>query len=293
MFMISSTDSSADKFNIIDAIKFAFKLHYKVLPVDINKSSSVFTFDDVKKEVYFPYKSIKGISEDVGKIIERNAPFIDFNDFLERTKSKEVSKRAIAPLIELRAFDCLNCKEQILNYYIDNFNLSKEEDQELRQSVKVNKDARLLTKEERVLYKQKLKDIAIKEFDKIYSSPLFMYELKHLGIILSSDLSKYKDQIQQVDVKSKNDKDKFFIYGFLTELKNTKNKKGNYYGYIKLVDQNFNIYEIITRASTVDSILQREEFKLSIGQYVKAEVTKSGERFFLEGEKIIALDDCI
>ena len=293
MFMISSTDSNADKFNIIDAIKFAYKLHYKVLSVNINKSSSTFSFDDDKKEVYFPYKSIKGISEDAGKIIQKNAPYIDFNDFLEKTKSKEVNKRVIYPLIELRAFDDLNCREQVLKYYIDNFSLSKESDHELRQSIKVNKEAKLLTKQERVIYKQKIQELATEEFNKIYSSPLFMYELKHLGIILSADLNKYKDHIISVDISTKGTKEKFFIYGFLTDIKNKKNKAGNYYGYIKLVDQNFITYEIITRSLTIDNILQRDMFKLTIGQYVKAEVTKSGERFFLEKENIIALDDCV
>lgn len=293
MFMISSTDSSADKFNVIDAIKFAFRLDYKVLPVNINKSKSFFTFDDEKKEVYFPFRSIKGISEDAGKIIEKFAPFVDFDDFLLRTKSKEINKRVLMPLIELKAFDDLNCKQQIFKYYLDNFNLSKEDDKALRNDIKVNKNAKLLTKEERVIYKNKIKEAAQKEFDKIYNSPLFMFELKHLGIILSSDISKYSEQIKHIDINTVSDKQKFLIYGFLTEMKSIKNKKGNYYGFIKLVDQNFVTYEIITRSITIDNINQRDMYKLSIGQYVKAEVTKSGDRFFLEKENIIALDDCI
>ena len=293
MFMISSTDSSADKFNVIDAIKFAFRLGYKVLPVNINKSKSFFTFDDEKKEVYFPFRSIKGISEDAGKIIEKFAPFVDFDDFLLRTKSKEINKRVLMPLIELKAFDDLNCKQQIFKYYLDNFNLSKEDDKALRNDIKVNKNAKLLTKEERVIYKNKINEAAQKEFDKIYNSPLFMFELKHLGIILSSDTSKYSEQIKPIDINTVSNKQKFLIYGFLTEMKSIKNKKGNYYGFIKLVDQNFVTYEIITRSITIDNINQRDMYKLSIGQYVKAEVTKSGDRFFLEKENIIALDDCI
>ena len=294
MFAISSTDSNADKFNVIDAIKFAKRLHYKILPVNINKSKSTFAFDDNKREVYFPFKSIKGVSESVGNIIEKNAPFIDFNDFIKRAAcNKELNKRAIIPLIELHAFDELNCKEQIKLYYEDNYTIPAKEEKELKYNLKADKTARLMTKEERAAYKQIIKERCDKEFEDIYTLPLFMYELKHLGLILSADLSKYNNEIQQVDITSKSDKDKFFIYGFLTDIKNVKNKKGNYYGYIKLVDQNFVTYEIITRATTVDDILQREEFKLTLGQYVKAEVTKSGERFFLEQEKIIALDDCI
>lgn len=294
MFAISSTDSNADKFNVIDAIKFAKRLHYKILPVNINKSKSTFAFDDNKKEVYFPFKSIKGVSESVGNIIEKNAPFIDFNDFIKRAAcNKELNKRAIIPLIELHAFDELNCKEQIKLYYEDNYTIPAKEEKELKYNLKADKTARLMTKEERAAYKQIIKERCDKEFEDIYTLPLFMYELKHLGLILSADLSKYSNEIQQIDITSKSDKDKFFVYGFLTDIKNVKNKKGNYYGYIKLVDQNFVTYEIITRATTVDDILQREEFKLTLGQYVKAEVTKSGERFFLEQEKIIALDDCI
>ena len=293
MFMISS-GANADKFNVIDAIKFAYKLHYKVLPININKSASIFSFDDDKKEVYFPYKAIKGVSKDAGLIIQKNAPYKDFNDFIEKNKdNKEINKRVIWPLIELRAFNDLNCDEQIREYYIKNFTLSSQDDKELKQSIKVDKQARLLTKEERVIYKQNIQELALKQYNEIYSSPLFMYELKNLGLILSADLNKYANEIQKVDINSKNDKDKFLIYGFLTDLKNVKNKKGNYYGYIKLVDQDFNSYEIITRSITIDNINQRDQFKLKLGQYVKALVTKSGDRFFLEKENIIALDDCI
>ena len=70
--------------------------------------------------------------------------------------------------------------------------------------------------------------------------------------------------------------------------------KGKFDNYIKLVDEQFNGYEIITRSTTIDNIKQRDNFKLSIGQFVKAEVCKKGgTRLFLSDEKIIALDDCI
>lgn len=295
MFMTSSTDSSANKFNVIDAIKFALFLGYKVLPVNINKSKSVFTFDDTKKEVYFPFRSIKGISEEAGIVIQNNAPFKDFNNFIERCKDKVINKRVIMPLIELKAFDELVCSEQILNYYIKNYSLDKEDDNLLRSEIKTNKEAKLLTKEERVIYKQRIEQCARDNFDKIIKTPLFMLELKHLGIILSSNIVKYEDEIAKtnINVDERLDNEKFLISGFLTELKNLKSKKGTYYGYIELVNQNFTKYEIITRSNIIDDILKRDKFKLEIGQYVKAEVCKNGNRFFLEHEKIVALDDCI
>ena len=200
------------------------------------------------------------------------------------------------PLIELHAFDELNCIEQIQDYYVDNFSLPKEEDTELRNSLKANKEARLLTKEERIKYKEEVKKKAIESFEKLNKTPLFMHELKDLGIILSADLSKYKSDIANIDNKIENhaDEENFLVCGFLTELKNIKSKKGSYYGYIKIVDQHFNEFEIITRSTTVDNIKQRDNFKLTIGQFVKAEVCKKGgTRLFLIDEKILALDDCI
>lgn len=296
MFMISSADATADKFNIIDAIKFAKRLQYKILPVNINKSKSTFAFDDQNRLVYFPFRSIKGISEDVGEIIQKHAPFKDFNDFLERTKCKEITKRIISPLIELKAFDDLNCIDQIKEYYLNTFTLSGKDDKALKESFKVDKNARLLTKEERANYKAELARLAQENFDKLYKTPLFMFELKDLGIILSADLSKYQAQIQGIDnnLENHSNGEQFLICGFLTELKNVKSKKGSYYGYIKIVDEHFNGFEIITKAATVDSILQRDTFKLIEGQYVKAVVTKNeGSRMFLVEEKIVALDDCI
>lgn len=296
MFMISSTDASADKFNVVDAIKFAKHLGYKILPVNINKSKSTFAFDDNKKEVYFPFKSIKGISEEAGIIIEKNAPFKDFNDFLQRTKCKEITKRIISPLIELKAFDDLNCIDQIKDYYLNTFTLSSKEDKELKDSFKANKDARILTKEERTKYKIELERLAQESFNKIYKTPLFMFELKCLGIILSADLSKYQTQIINIDnnLDAHSAGQQFLICGFLTECKNVKSKKGTYYGYIKIVDEHFNGFEIITKSTIIDSIKQRNMFKLTEGQYVKVVVKKNdGNRLFLVDEKIIALDDCI
>lgn len=296
MFMISSTDSSADKFNVVDAIKFAKRLGYKVLPVNINKSKSIFAFDDNKHEIYFPYKSVKGISEAAGEVIQQNVPYNDFNDFLEKTKSyKQVNKRIIMPLIELRAFDDLNCLEQIKKYYINNFSLSANDDKELRQSFKQNKDSNILTKEERILYKQKLQKIANEKFNELLNTPLHMNELKNLGIILSTDLDKYKDYVIGIDndIENHSDNEQFVIKGFLIEFKNVKSKKGSYYGYIKIVDEHFNGFEIITRSTVIDSINQRNTFTLEKGQYIKAVVKKSGNRLFLVDEGIIALDDCI
>lgn len=294
MFAVASTDANTNKFNVIDAIKFARKLGYNILPVNVNKSKSVFTFDDDKKEVYFPFRSIKGVSEIAGRIIEEKAPFKDFEDFLLRTKTKEVNKRIINPLIELQGFKDLNCDEQIRKYYVENFSLSKEEDDELRKSIKANKEARLLTKEERKVYKQKLEEKANISYDKMCDTPLSFYELKDLGLILTMNLGKYKDkQILVRKADEVKEGEKFFLYGFLSELKTLKSKKGSYYGFIEIIDSDFNKYEIITRSTTIDNILQREQYKVSFGQYIKAEVIKKeGNRFFLEKENIIALEDC-
>lgn len=294
MFAVASTDANTNKFNVIDAIKFARKLGYNILPVNVNKSKSVFAFDDDKKEVYFPFRSIKGVSEIAGRIIEEKAPFKDFEDFLLRTKTKEINKRIINPLIELQGFKDLNCDEQIRKYYVENFSLSKEEDDELRKSVKINKEARLLTKEERKVYKQKLEEKANVSYDKMCNTPLSFHELKDLGLILTMNLEKYKDkQVLARKVDEVKEGEKFFLYGFLSELKTLKSKKGSYYGYIEIIDSNFNKYEIITRSITIDNILQREQYKVDFGQYIKAEVIKKeGNRFFLEKENIIALEDC-
>ena len=72
-----------------------------------------------------------------------------------------------------------------------------------------------------------------------------------------------------------------------------KSKKGNYYGLIQIIDQNFNNFEIITKAITIDNILQREQYKVRIGDFIRITVTKKGGRFFLKNEELIALNDCL
>ena len=293
MFLVASTDANSNKFNIVDAIRFARKIGYKVLPVNVNKSKSIFAFDDVKREIYFPFKSIKGVSEEAGKVIEKAAPFVDFNDFLLKTKSKVVNKRIITPLIELRGFDDLSCKEQIKDYYLENFSLPKEEDISLKNSFKKDFGKKLLTKEERAKYKEELKQKAIVAFEQMYQTPLSMYELKHLGFILSIDLKKYENLLKdQVNPNTVEDNSTIPLYGFLFDIKNMKSKKGNYYGLIQIIDQNFNNFEIITKATTIDNILQREQYKVRVGDFIRITATKKGGRFFLKNEELIALNDC-
>jgi len=78
-----------------------------VLGPDVNESRDTFT--PVGDKIRFGMAGIKGVGEGAAlKIIEereKNGPFTDFNDFMNRVDGKAVNKRVIEHLVKTGAFD--------------------------------------------------------------------------------------------------------------------------------------------------------------------------------------------
>lgn len=78
-----------------------------VLGPDVNESRDTFT--PVGDKIRFGMAGIKGVGEQAAqKIIEereKNGPFADFNDFMDRVDGKAVNKRVIEHLVKTGAFD--------------------------------------------------------------------------------------------------------------------------------------------------------------------------------------------
>lgn len=74
----------------------------KILPVDVNKSkmSNVVEGDGVRLSL----TSVLGVGASAGQKIVDNQPYVDFKDYLKRSKT---SKTSIVPLIKVGAFDCI------------------------------------------------------------------------------------------------------------------------------------------------------------------------------------------
>ena len=88
------------------------------LKPDINISSNDYVIDEGK--IILPFKSIKGITENICKIIidaRENKPFKDIYDFIGRVKG--INKRILTTLIEAGIFDSLNVNRATLIRNLD------------------------------------------------------------------------------------------------------------------------------------------------------------------------------
>lgn len=232
--MAMSADSS--KYNIKTALTMASMFGFKIKGADINKSKHTFNFDDENQIVYWGFSQIKGIGESVAQVIEENQPYTDFNDFLNKTKGKKVTKRSIEPLIMLGAFDDLNCFNQIEDWW-----------------------------------KKGKYEGDIKEF---YNTNEKIKESKYLGMIFSNHIDRTNQKlvncISKEELDKKPEESEAILAGLITSIDREKSKKGNYYGFITLTDEKFNKFEVLT----TEKIVMKLQLQMNIGDLVVFKVKK-------------------
>lgn len=103
--------------NNIDKITFFMdeckRMGINVLGPDINESNLSFTVNK-KGDIRFGLGAIKGVGENVVVAIvnirEKNGPFVDVYDFVERTQLASVSKKTVENFVLAGAFDCFGIK---------------------------------------------------------------------------------------------------------------------------------------------------------------------------------------
>ena len=85
----------------------------KILPVDVNKSKMSNTVEG--DAIRLSLKSVLGVGQSAVEKIVDNQPYLDFRDYLKRSKT---SKTSIVPLIKVGAFDSLNKNmNQLMKFY--------------------------------------------------------------------------------------------------------------------------------------------------------------------------------
>lgn len=104
---VKKTDT--DKFAIL--IEDAKKNNLSVLAPNVNLSFKNFTITD-EGDIRYGLSAIKGVGEKAADIIvadrQKNGPFLDFYNFLERVGKGNVNKRVLDALVNAGAFDTLN-----------------------------------------------------------------------------------------------------------------------------------------------------------------------------------------
>lgn len=103
--LMSSMVNNTAKLN--EYISILPKMGIKLLPVDINESSSVFT--PVGENIRFGMTAVKGVGKSCSEMIIRNrhGGYSDFRDFCRKNSDDGINKRAVENLIKAGAFDSL------------------------------------------------------------------------------------------------------------------------------------------------------------------------------------------
>ena len=248
-YMSKSVDDV--KYNTITALKMAKQFNFKINSIDINKSKISFNF--VNEDIYWGLANVKGISVETAKIIIDNQPFMSFNDFIKKCKSRKITKRVIQPLVLLGAF------RNLPNYQ-----------QEIDEWYKKGK------------YKENIVDMM--------SKPLSQYETEYLGLVLDSNINrndyKLSNCIHPDKIKDLPDNSQCVIVGYLVDLKILKSKSNKLYGKVFIVDDYFNNYELITNEKTIQYI----ESNCEIGNLVLCCIKKlDNNRYSLNNSQIAKL----
>ena len=106
---VTMNSSSGNRYDKVLAFEKEFqkKMHIKILPRDVNKCKTVYTIErrkDIKKGIMVteirPSLMFKGISLEAAINIEKNQPFSDLKDFVQKTESSTVDARNFESLLE-------------------------------------------------------------------------------------------------------------------------------------------------------------------------------------------------
>lgn len=109
-------NESADYNKIAIAIGKMKKNGIKIIPPDVNKSEAIFAPDVDNNCIYYGFKSLVSVGDDVISQIISNRPFVSVPDFLNRVKLK---KPAVLSLIKSGAFDSLEPNRmELMGWYI-------------------------------------------------------------------------------------------------------------------------------------------------------------------------------
>lgn len=115
--VINEVDRSKEKKGVDvlnQRVRHAIKSAIKILPVDINKSKEKWSIEGNSLRAGL---EIKGLGKEAETVVA-NQPYSSVSDFLEKTK---MGKGRMESLIFAGAFDCFDTRENVYNWYHNNY----------------------------------------------------------------------------------------------------------------------------------------------------------------------------
>lgn len=92
------------------------KKGYTVLSPDVNKSKQYFEVLD-EKTIIEPFHVMKGIGKNVGNNISKFQPFLDFDDFLQKTSDQRIGSDVVETMLNNGYFNCFGKKDNFMDQY--------------------------------------------------------------------------------------------------------------------------------------------------------------------------------
>jgi DNA polymerase-3 subunit alpha len=277
------TCDMGDTDRIVTLIEECRAMGISILPPDINKSEREFKIDG--GSIRFGLEAVKGVGSAAIEVIlqERGkAPFVSFEDFLQRVDSRKVNKKVVESLIKAGAFDLIYAT-QGLNIFLARAAAMET----LLNTPKSSSPCLGLFAEP---------EVPISERPMWDEPTLLGYEKEALGFFISGHpLARYRktlsgmnvmrigDVLQRIDQGNADDEDRFEaqIAGIITEMKTKARDKG-VSGFVTIEDETGRI-EVFVFGKTYQEnaeLLKKNNLILLKGDVKRAE----------KGAKIMARD---
>ena len=165
-YFYSSFASQEDDKKLIGVLNSIKAQGLEILPPDVNKSDIYFK-PVFQNQILFPLSKIKHISDRSAAVIVESAPYINFFDFIMKTRSRIITSSVIKALISAGAFDWFNENRKKMLFIFNKF-------WEKKKAVKIEEKLR-------VIYKT-----AVEEADRIpgletNTNDLMEYEKEYYG----------------------------------------------------------------------------------------------------------------
>ncbi len=231
--LTNESDKTTTTSKVIQYISESKKMGIDVLPPDINRSFESFRVES-PTAIRFGLKGLKNVGGTaISSIItsrDQGGPYKDYSDFIERIDLTKVNKSVIESLVKSGAMDCFNMKRCALFNSVEDV---------IKQAVAIqsNRDKQQLSLFAR---EEGISNIAVPAFylgqPEWTESDMIKGEKEVAGIYISHNpVEKYQEEIGKVsnttisqikDFKG----EKVKLGGVITEIKQRKSKRGDFYG---------------------------------------------------------------
>ncbi len=239
------SNEAGDTDTVSEVIQECKRMKIPVLQPDINLSYRDFTVvkgaTEKEDQIRFGLFTIKGFGDAIAHAIieerEKNGPYKDFVDVLERVHHKDLNRKSLDALIKAGAFDSLGEDRNVLLHNLDDALEYHKIHRQEQESNQVSLFSLMDSGSKHVLPTLRIRPARPSTLDE-----RLKWERELLGLYVTGHpLEKYRDRLEKaVPIKSiienGKDDDTVLVAGLIEEVKDILTKKNEHMAFIKLAD---------------------------------------------------------